>query len=102
MGITEFVHATFILNPTAWPLIIHLNIAEIAILLARILPHIPKLKDEGKETEPFGWACMDIGLGRIQRTAWSLQVDTPCLCKCPNLSQGACVASHEGKHLSHS
>ena len=58
--VSDSVHTTFMLNPTLWAVLIHLNSADVTSLLAGILPHIPKPKDKAKGKEPTGRAQEDV------------------------------------------
>ena len=58
--VSDLVHTTFMLNPTLWAVLIHLNSADVTSLLAGILPHVPKPKYKAKGKEPTGWAQEDV------------------------------------------
>ena len=58
--ISDLVHIAFMLNPTLPAILIHLNSADDASLLAVILPHVPKQKDKAKGKEPTGRAQEDV------------------------------------------
>ena len=58
--VSDLVHTTFMLNPTLWAVLIHLNSADVTSLLAGILPHVPKPKDKAKGKEPTSRAQEDV------------------------------------------
>ena len=58
--VVDLVHTTFMLNPTLWAVLIHLNSADVTSLLAGILPLVPKPNDKAKGKEPTGRAQGDV------------------------------------------
>ena len=50
--VSDLVHTTFMLNPTLRAVLIHLNSADVASLLAGILPQVPIMNDKAKGKEP--------------------------------------------------
>ena len=108
--VSDLVQTTFILNSTLRAVLIHLNSADVTSLLAGILPHVPKPKDKAKGKEPNGRAQEDVvyWIGEdahgcvvfASTKPRSSQITRCAFRKCPNWSQGACIAGHQDGHLS--
>ena len=58
--VIDLVHTTFMLNPTLWAVLIHLDSADLTSFLVGILLHVPKPKDKAKGKEPIGRAKKDV------------------------------------------
>ena len=54
--VSDLVHTTFMVKPTLRAVLIHLSSADVTILVAGMLPHIPKSKNKAKGREPNGRA----------------------------------------------
>ena len=109
--VSDLVHTGFMLNPTLGAVLIHLNSADVTSLLAGILPQFQSRRSRPRERNPpvgpggcglLDWRGCGPLCGFPKHQAEPLGDDTLCLWKCPNWSQGTCIAGLRYGHISRS